>query len=100
MSGVGWGRGGLMSGSRYQTSTPRNEGSPLLYTTNTVYGPEIPSHNKHFLENSNFRPQNIMIRNTTLGLTLKSINCTVRLLEQSLNGQGRVVQSRVKITQG
>ena len=39
-----------MRGSRYQTSLPRNEGSPLLYTTNTEQGLQSPSPNKHSLE--------------------------------------------------
>ena len=47
--------GGLMSGSRYQTSPSRNEGTTLLYMTNIVYGLQIPSPNKHSLENSHFR---------------------------------------------
>ena len=41
---------GLMSGSRYQTSPSRKEGSPLLYTTNTVHGLQISSPNKHSLQ--------------------------------------------------
>ena len=32
----------------------RNEGSPLLYTTNTVQGLQSTSPNKHSLENSHF----------------------------------------------